>query len=181
MLIVLAVSPVAAPSEAVGFEEFHAEVGGGQFEGKGFRAVGIVSSRSGIDARSASRDMRIVERVDVDGEPLSVFREFAASRHAAEVEARRVVRLHGERVVGAEIIDEAYLRNRIAGAEKFSENLEKVVGDAAVADNLAVLHLSLGRVVKHPQVAQFRARDGASALVTLPLHPLKHRVRHGRR
>ena len=54
-------------------------------------------------------------------------------------------------------------------AEKFSENLEKVVGDAAVADNLAVLHLSLGRVVKHPQVAQFRARDGASALVTLPI------------
>ena len=148
--------------------------------GEVFPPVGIGSSRGRIDACAALRDVRIEERVDVNGESECVFGEAAASLHAAEVEAGSVVCLHGTRVVGIKVIDEANLCNRIASAEKFLENFEQVVGNAAVADNLPVLHLALKGVVKYPHVAQFRAWDGATALVALPLHPLKHRIGHGR-
>lgn len=55
--------------------------------GEVFLPVGIGFSRGGIDACAALRDVRIEERVDVNGESECVFGEFAASLHAAEVEA----------------------------------------------------------------------------------------------
>ena len=81
MLVVLARGPVATPLEAGLGEKFEAEVVVVYFVRKVPVAVAICLCRSGLDEERAIVThlvIRVVERVDVDGQSAGMFRQVGA-------------------------------------------------------------------------------------------------------
>ena len=97
MLVVLTCSPVTAPFEASLGEKFEAEVVVVYLVGEVPVAVTKDLSRGGLDEERAIIThliVRVVERVDVNGQSTGMLRQISAACDGTVAEARRVVVAH---------------------------------------------------------------------------------------
>ena len=182
MLVVLAAGPRTAPLESVLDEEPVAEVAFFYLVRPLLAAVSIFTGAGWLyEHRSVFPpfDIRVVERVDVDGHPQRMFRQFLGARNGAEVEAAGVVGLHRPLVVGIIVVNQLHAFDRVVVFIKFLKDFFQVVGDEFITNQLPDCYLAVGRMVRQPQVAQFRAGHRTILLVGFPLHPLEHGVADG--
>ena len=90
MLVILAVFPVASPSESLCLEEAVAEIAFLDHVNMMLAAVEIGACRSWLHHFLAVFQpfvIRVVERVDIDGKSFAVLRNYLGMRDEAEVEA----------------------------------------------------------------------------------------------
>ena len=116
VLVILAVFPVASPSESLCLEEAVAEVAFFNHVNMMLAAVEIGACRGWLHHRflmSIFFVIRIVEGVDVYGQSPSVFRYRMGMRDEAEVEAGGVVGSHRPFVVGIPVVNESHPFYRI--------------------------------------------------------------------
>lgn len=145
-------------------EEPIAEIVFLQLVGRGDAAVGPSARRRRLDdgVAVALTHAGVVEGIDVDGQTLGMLRQLLRSGNGAKAEARRVVGSHGALVVSLKVVNELHAADGIAGVVELSEDVEQVVGNQFVADELALMHASVGIVVQHAQIAEVLSADGAS-------------------
>ena len=56
------------------------------------------------------------------------------------------------------------------------EDLQYLIGNGSVADQLALMRLTIEADMQHAYVTQIRALDGTSFRIRLPFHSLEHRI-----
>ena len=146
VLVVLQRAPGATPGEAVLAEETVAEVMAGNLIGKTLVAVDIGAPGGGLDEQRAvplPAHAGVVEGVDIDGEATGMVRQARAALDGTVAVARGVVGLHGTLVVVAVVGDGTDALYGVALTVELGEDLPQVVADGAVADDDALMRLSV--------------------------------------
>lgn len=182
MLIVLAVLPVASPSESLFLEESVAQVAFPDHVGMVLASVEI---RTGCGwfyhflAVSQSFVVGVVEGVDVYGKSSAMFRDGVCVRDESEVEARGVVGSHGPFVVCVPIVDEPHPLNRIFCPVEFVQNVEHIVGYGFVDHHFSHDASAFLVGVQTSQIAQLASWHSTILLVCFPLHHTEDVVGNG--
>lgn len=137
MLIILAAVPVPAPGEAVFGEQLVAQVIFINLVGKRFAPVGIGFTVGGRYLFPAVfiGDIRIKERVDVDGKSLGMLGKLCGAFYCTVIEAGGVVVLHGQQVIGIVFIYQADAFNPVFCLIELVENFNQIPGDRLIADD----------------------------------------------
>ena len=146
MLVVFKRLPVAAPSKTVLCEEAVDQVLVGDLVFETTLAIGVGTSCFRLDdecAVFAPLHVGIVEGVDVDGHTESVSRKLIRTINDTITEARRVVGLHRQFIIGVVVVDGTYTLDGVSLAVEFVEDFAQVVGDSFIADDFSLSCVSL--------------------------------------
>ena len=146
MLIVFKRPPVAAPGESVLCKEAIDQVLVGDLVFETTLAIGVGTSCFRLDDECAvftPFHVGIVERVDVDGHTEGVSRKLIRTINDTITEARRVVGLHRQFIIGVVVVDGTYTLDGVSLAVEFVEDFAQVVGDSLVADDFSLSCVSL--------------------------------------
>ena len=141
MLIVFKRPPVAAPSKTVLCKEAIDQVLVGDFVFETTLTIGVGTSCFRLDDERTvftSLHVGIVKRIDVDGHTESMSRKFLATVDNPITEARCVVGLHGQFVIGIVVVDGTYTLDGVSLAVEFVEDFAQVVGDSFIADDFSL-------------------------------------------
>ena len=146
MLIVFKRPPVAAPGESVLCKEAIDQVLVGDLVFETTLAIGVGTSCFRLDdecAVFAPFHVGIIEGVDVDGHTEGVSRKLIRTINDPIAEARRVVGLHRQFIIGVVVVDGTYTLDGVSLTVEFVEDFAQVVGDSLVADDLSLSCISL--------------------------------------
>ena len=160
MLVVLAASPRASPAKTMFDKLLIAEVGLRYSVSERFAAIGVWYGLGWIDYHFAvcvSLDMRVVERVDVNGKSLAMLGEFGASFDLSEVETRRIIGLHRTGIICVIFVYQHHAFDRIMCMIERTEDAEQVVCNALMTYEFAQLRFAIGIVVEYFEIAKVGA------------------------
>ena len=182
MLVILAVFPVASPSEAFFFEKAIAKVALFNHINMMLAAVEVGAGCSGFHyflTIPQSFVVRVIECVDINGKSFAMLRYGMGMRDETEVETGGVVGSHRSFVVCIPIVDESHPLYRILSLVESFENSEHICRYRLVYHHFAHYLPAVLIHVEASQVSQFASCHGAVLLVCLPLHQVENIIRDG--
>ena len=140
MLVIFLVRPIiATPTKTLRGEQFATQIVLVNFIREKFFSVFKFGGVFGCDNFFPvnERYVRIVKRIDVDGEPVTVQRNFVSVGDLAKIKTRRIVVAHGKFVVGVVIVNEANFFHGIILRVKRFKNFYEPRGDFNVTNHFA--------------------------------------------
>ena len=146
MLIVFKRPPVAAPNESVLCKEAIGQVLVGDLVFETTLAVGVGTSCFRLDDERtvfAPLHVGIIERIDVNSHTKGMGRKFLAAVDNPIAEARCVVGLHRQFIIGVVVVDGTYTLDGISLVVELLEDFAQVVGDRLVTDDFSLSCISL--------------------------------------
>lgn len=136
MLVILATVPVSAPDEAVLGEQLVAQVIFINLVGKRFAPVGIGFTAGGryLFLAVIIGDVRIKERIDVNGKSLCMFGKLCGAFHCAVIETGGVVVLHGQQIIRIVFIYQADTLDLVFCLIELIKDFDQIPGNRLIAD-----------------------------------------------
>ena len=182
VLVILAVFPVASPSESFFFEKAIAKVALFNHINMMLAAV-EVGAASGwlhhILAVFQSFVVRVIESVNVDGKSFAMLRYGMGMRDETEVETGGVVGSHRSFVVCIPIVDESHPLYRILSLVESFENSEHICRYRLVYHHFAHDVSAIFIHMQASQISQFASCYGAILFIRLSLHQMENIIRNG--
>ena len=157
MLVVLACNPITTPFESGFGEKFEAEIVVVYLVGEVQCALAICTSRSGLDEERAiltNLKVRIIERIDVNGQSAGMLRQVGATRNVTVAKARGVVVAHLRLIISIIDVGQEHPLDGVLGIEELAQDAGHAVGNLFVADHLTHVHLVIVIPVKGADMAQ---------------------------
>ena len=103
--------------------------------------------------------IRIIERIDVDGQPQRVLGERRRSFHRAIVKTGGIIIFHGGEIVSAVFVNQKYFFQLIFVAIQFIKDLRQVLRNVFVTDQLPFCRISFKIIMPYVHIAQIIIAD----------------------